>query len=1278
MKKIHKNTILFLLMSALVCLNAQSVFADNKVKVYVNEGFGEFAANSHTVSGYDVVGDAKIAHDGVRNKSLLLKGNSIIDFAGALKESYNGDFVYSFDIKISDGSSSVNAGVKSDTTKFPLIKIEDRKALMADLKKAGTILPNAYTNIAVSYCKADKRIDVYINNGCTVEKWKLKSAPGSINGFFVSKLSGDADVYIDNIKFYTGSKIQKILDSNAYSDKEEEDLFINQDVGDFTYFHSMCISNIAQGYVFFTKDEKGNEIECQRYDYTNPDKGDQIIIKKLNDNDVYFDIATTVRQQGFDPTKRYKYFMFKTDLLITTSACQGQLFMIRDSTSAASNADYNVGYLSGTSITANNVAVARKLNLNTWYTYTVYLNLNSMTADYYLDGVLAAKEVPINSAVKNIDKVRVGINKGGPGELHLKNCEFTGLEKPPVSGNVTKTSVFYDDSLVKEYLDQKLGAFHSYSDKVYYDGKKHDSAADIIYENNEMYASVEDINNVLKTDLRIAGDSVQSGNDVVCKTNENGLVPVKEVISAVGKYYIDDNSGLIIAGNSKFNFDMSQQKEQWYDTYYKEIMKTNSYYAAFTELTQFQQLNFFMMYDRPLKEQLEEQFLQAVNKEDSHPRLLINDEKIKEIKELAKTDLYYKSLIDGAIKLADSAMGDKVAVYAFNDNMRTNSNAEKFETRVKKLAFAYLLTGDKKYADRAWLEMDSVSRFPDINFSHVIDTGMWSSGLSFAYDWLYDYMTPEQRKQICDAIVRLELEPIGRAYYSGMPSNGSSGTARGGGIQATNMFARWKSNYGAFVNSGVMISALAVCGEAPDIAFDCLEKSIRSWEYVLMGFAPDGVWLESPNYWKTMLSDMAYSFGALEGVYGNTFKLMEAPGIEKTCRDLLGYTSLNQRFGYGDDQPSDKVFLSFDSFSFFSKYYNQKDVAMVRKIKLDPDLRKKYGNRMETADMSILDIIYYMPDVTEDDLNTIKRVDVMRGMESFVVHEDFKDPNAFFLSAAGGPTTFYHAANDAGDFTFDMNGEAWGYIIGAGNYNVGDAETRYSTRAEGHNTLTINPDEKYSQRAGSFCKLIDYDESDYGAYAVYDMTDLYEAGKDMKRGFMVSNDFTKLTVRDEMTFKENSNGYWFMHTDADAFKLDENTIILSKHGKSITCKINVDKAAKYNISIMEAYRLPTSPQLEGDATYPKIRKIAIYFEGKEADLDVQFGETVSNESGLPISQWTAPTEGNKENQANFAYKIFADGIECNNKSIIPLINPNRYPDIELNRRIQTALAGLRA
>ena len=188
-------------------------------------------------------------------------------------------------------------------------------------------------------------------------------------------------------------------------------------------------------------------------------------------------------------------------------------------------------------------------------------------------------------------------------------------------------------------------------------------------------------------DITISDMYVSAGAGfIVALTGDIMTMPGLPKKPAAESIDVDEN-GMIILNDEPILLD-EEWKPHWYDTYYEAVVNTGSYMGYYEELTEAQQLNYFLLYDRPTAQQLEEVFEQRTNGGTQHPRLLVNQEGIERIKEQAKSDEYLQSLIDNAIALADKAMEEAVSVYAFNDDMRTLGNAENFEQRVKTRGFA--------------------------------------------------------------------------------------------------------------------------------------------------------------------------------------------------------------------------------------------------------------------------------------------------------------------------------------------------------------------------------------------------------------------------------------------------------------------------------------------------------------------------------------------------------------------------------------------------------------
>jgi len=211
---------------------------------------------------------------------------------------------------------------------------------------------------------------------------------------------------------------------------------------------------------------------------------------------------------------------------------------------------------------------------------------------------------------------------------------------------------------------------------------------------------------------------------------------------------------------------------------------------------------------------------------------------------------------------------------------------------------------------------------------------------------------------------------------------------------------------------------------------------------------------------------------------------------------------------------------------------------------------------------------------------------------------------------------------------FDMAGERWAIDLGPDSYslpsyNGAKRYNYYRTRAEGHNTLVINPDASSGQKANTFAPASEPVDTGKVVYSVTDLTDAYADNATMvQRGFMLTDNRTNIVIRDEISLKAKSDVYWFMHTDALIELTDSETAVLTKNGKSITMKLQ-SNAADAAFSVMDAAPLATSPQYDGQNPNDGIRKLAVIAGGSgkvyfqitaSADRAYSFADT-------PISEW---------------------------------------------------------
>ncbi len=163
-------------------------------------------------------------------------------------------------------------------------------------------------------------------------------------------------------------------------------------------------------------------------------------------------------------------------------------------------------------------------------------------------------------------------------------------------------------------------------------------------------------------------------------------------------------------------------------------------------------------------------------------------------------------------------------------------------------------------------------------------------------------------------------------------------------------------------------------------------------------------------------------------------------------------------------------------------------------------------------------------------------------------------------------------------------------------YAGGPRWNYYRLRAEGHNTLVINPGGTPDQEPSARARIVRFEAGTRRGCAIADLTPAYaKTARQVQRGVALL-DGNRMLVQDEVQADAPIELWWFMHTAASpSIGEDGRTATLEQDGKQLRAEILSPAGAK--LQVKEAQPLPSSPHPERQAKNEHVRKLAIHLSG---------------------------------------------------------------------------------
>lgn len=544
------------------------------------------------------------------------------------------------------------------------------------------------------------------------------------------------------------------------------------------------------------------------------------------------------------------------------------------------------------------------------------------------------------------------------------------------------------------------------------------------------------------------------------------------------------------------------------------------------------------------------QYVSAAFGMPAHPRLLMTADDESAVRRNIKTNPVWLGVHNRILHQSDSLLNTQ-PVERVLLGVRLLAKSRDCLYRVFHLAYAWRLTGDRKYLVRAEKELLAASAFSDWNPSHYLDVAEMTMAVAIGYDWLYKDLSETSRKTIRGAIL---TKGIATSYDPAYPHE-----------------QKWLSvtnNWNQVCNAGISFGALAVFEDDPALGAKVLNRSIASIAIPMDDYGPDGAFAEGYTYWGYGTTFNILFLSAIEKIFKSDFGLSEKQGFRKTAgylENVVGPTG--KCFNYSD--ATEKAHLQPAMFWFASRL---KEPSLLWSEQAF--LSKEYLNSV--SDRILPAIMVWGNDIVFNKITPPEsRSWVGQGKNPVaLMRSSWTNPDAIFAAIKGGSPFVTHGHMDVGSFVMESGGVRWAMDFGMQDYTPLELKNidlwangqkgqrweifRYNNFS--HNTLTIN---NTLQKVDGNALITSSSATPAFMQATVDLSELYQGlARKTERGIAIVDE-KYVVVRDEITTGHiNTTVRWSMLTPADVQILNDSTAALSKNGKKLILRIQAPVKTK--------------------------------------------------------------------------------------------------------------------
>ncbi len=588
-----------------------------------------------------------------------------------------------------------------------------------------------------------------------------------------------------------------------------------------------------------------------------------------------------------------------------------------------------------------------------------------------------------------------------------------------------------------------------------------------------------------------------------------------------------------------------------------------------------------------------------------HPRLFATDARFTGLKQAVVEDPA-TAMFYGILKKRADGLLEQEPVVRVMTGKRLLAVSRQAQECILVSALVARISGEGKYRERALREMRALAGFPDWNRPHFLDVAEATFGLAVGYDWLYDSMTPEDRRLMEDAILEKGLK-------ASFPVPGGKEHSW---IKGTN-------NWNQVCHAGMVAGALAVRERDPEMAKVVVERAVANLGRAAKAYAPDGVYPEGPMYWNYGTSFHVALVAALRAAFGDTFGMERFPGFMKTPEFYYQAASPTGRFFNFADCSLDREVSS--PMFWFSRELKRPELLEWEWKELEGLVGVDGSKRLErTLALGFL----WMDPRKSNDAPPAAKSWIGEGKVPVALHRSaWNDPQAAFLATKGGSPAVSHGHMDIGSFVYEVEGIRWAVDPGMQNY--------FSLESKGVNlwggeqdaqrwkVFRLGPESHGILRFNGAAQLVkgraDFVKSDVARQlTVLDLTGICqpEAASATRGVRLLAGG--GMVVRDEWKTGAKQAEVTFQWITRAKVQLHAGGAILSEGGKSLTLTAEASSPVKVEVDDVSK---PVRPYDEPNPGMKRIRFVVETAPAADGFIAVTASKDGTAEKSIPLESW---------------------------------------------------------